>query len=244
MKVKKECREVRLSTGTLPYTLERKRVKNMILRIKLDGSVWVSVPKRVPIYEVERFLRQEEDYIQRKLEFCEREREKKRPPLQLVDGEQIYYLDRLMTLRIREWPLEAVWIEGDELCIQVSDRENLERKKELLQSWYRDEMQTIFSELIEQVYHRFRAYGVEYPVVKLRSMTSRWGSCTPQKKKITLNSYLIFQPLSSIEYVVVHEFAHFIHLDHSKEFWALVEQILPDYKERKRRLSLDRVQGI
>ena len=244
MKVKKECREVRLSTGTLPYTLERKRVKNMILRIKLDGSVWVSVPKRVPIYEVERFLRQEEDYIQRKLEFCEREREKKRPPLQLVDGEQIYYLDRLMTLRIREWPLEAVWIEGDELCIQVSDRENLERKKELLQSWYRDEMQTIFSELIEQVYHRFRAYGVEYPVVKIRSMTSRWGSCTPQKKKITLNSYLIFQPLSSIEYVVVHEFAHFIHLDHSKEFWALVEQILPDYKERKRRLSLDRVQGI
>lgn len=244
MKVKKECREVRLSTGTLPYTLERKRVKNMILRIKLDGSVWVSVPKRVPIYEVERFLRQEEDYIQRKLEFCEREREKKRPPLQLVDGEQIYYLDRLMTLRIREWPLEAVWIEGDELCIQVSDRENLERKKELLQSWYRDEMQTIFSELIEQVYRRFRAYGVEYPVVKIRSMTSRWGSCTPQKKKITLNSYLIFQPLSSIEYVVVHEFAHFIHLDHSKEFWALVEEILPDYKERKRRLSLDRVQGI
>jgi len=244
MKVKKEYREVELAAGTLPYTLERKKVKNLILRIKLDGSVWVSVPKRVPIYEVERFLRQEEDYIQRKLEFCEREREKKRPPLQLVDGEQIYYLDRLMTLRIREWPLEAVWIEGDELCIQVSDRENLERKKELLQSWYRDEMQTIFSELIEQVYHRFRAYGVEYPVVKIRSMTSRWGSCTPQKKKITLNSYLIFQPLSSIEYVVVHELAHFIHLDHSKEFWALVEEILPDYKERKRRLSLDRVQGI
>ncbi|MBR1568461.1 MAG: M48 family metallopeptidase [Lachnospiraceae bacterium] len=244
MKVKKEYREVRLSTGTLPYTLERKKVKNMILRIKLDGSVWVSAPRRVPIYEVERFLRQEEDYIQRKQLYFDREREKKRPPLQLVDGEQIYYLGRLMTLRVREWPLEAVWIEGDELCIQVSDRENLERKKELLQSWYRDEMQSIFSEMIDQVYARFEPYGVEYPVVKIRSMTSRWGSCTPQKKKITLNSYLIFQPLSSIEYVVVHEFAHFIHLNHSKEFWTLVEEILPDYKERKRRLSLDRVQGI
>ena len=244
MNVKKEYREVRLSTGSLPYTLERKKVKNMILRIKLDGSVWVSVPKRVPVSEVERFLRKEEEYIQRRQQYYEREREKKRPPLRLVDGEQIYYLGRLMTLRIREWPLEAVWIEGEELCIQVSDSENLERKKELLQNWYRDEMQSIFSELVGQVYQRFEPYGVEYPVVKIRSMTSRWGSCTPQKKKITLNSYLIFQPLPSIEYVIVHEFAHFIHLNHSKDFWNMVEQMLPDYKMRKRELSLDRVQGI
>lgn len=58
----------------------------------------------------------------------------------------------------------------------------------------------------------------------------------PGKHKITFNSLLLEKPLESIEYVVVHEFAHFIHPDHSKAFYAFVGQILPDWKERREKL--------
>ena len=64
-------------------------------------------------------------------------------------------------------------------------------------------------------------------------MTSRWGSCQTVKGIITLNSKLIEKPLRCIEYVVLHEFAHFIHPNHSKEFYDFVASLMPDWKERK-----------
>lgn len=64
-------------------------------------------------------------------------------------------------------------------------------------------------------------------------MSSRWGSCIPGKQKVTFNSLLLEKPLESIEYVVVHEFSHFIHPDHSRAFYDFVARILPDWKNRK-----------
>ena len=76
-----------------------------------------------------------------------------------------------------------------------------------------------------------------YPELKIRYMTARWGSCQPQKGIITLNSQLIEKPRRCMEYVVLHEFAHFIHPNHSKDFYTLVESLMPDWKERKWELN-------
>ncbi|WP_295094925.1 M48 family metallopeptidase [Ruminococcus sp.] len=65
------------------------------------------------------------------------------------------------------------------------------------------------------------------------NMTSRWGSCLPSKCIITLNKSLIEAPKCCIEYVVYHEFCHFIHPNHSKQFYSLLQIMLPDWKERK-----------
>ena len=73
--------------------------------------------------------------------------------------------------------------------------------------------------------------------MKIRNMKSRWGSCQPQRGIITLNARMIAAPREAIEYVVVHEFAHFIHPNHSKEFYTLVEQLMPDWKTRKKMLQ-------
>lgn len=75
--------------------------------------------------------------------------------------------------------------------------------------------------------------GGARPVLKVRRMKTRWGVCVPGKRQITLNLRLAEKPMAAVEYVMVHEYAHFVHCDHSPAFWAVVARILPDYKARR-----------
>ena len=88
-----------------------------------------------------------------------------------------------------------------------------------------------------RVYPTFEAMGVAYPEIKLRRMTSRWGSCRPKTGVLTFNTGLIHADEACIEYVVTHEFCHFIHPDHSPAFHALMTRLMPDWRERKKRLN-------
>ena len=76
------------------------------------------------------------------------------------------------------------------------------------------------------------------PTIKQQRMKSRWGSCTPAKQLIKMNTRLLEGPQAYIEYVMVHEFAHFKYLDHSKNFHNLVAKFLPDWKARKKSLNV------
>ena len=146
-------------------------------------------------------------------------------------------LGRDYTLVVEEAGLEEIFFRGDSLVLRTKWPDHYPHKKNMMEKWIRFFTRKTFLEIIDWAYPQFVPYGAPYPVWTVRSMTSRWGSCQPQTGKITLNSKLIFYPKEAIEYVVVHEFAHFAHPDHSKAFWALVAEIMPDYKERKKLLN-------
>ena len=95
----------------------------------------------------------------------------------------------------------------------------------------------IFTEILDEVYPAFIPYGIARPKLRVRTMKSCWGSCLVNKGIITLNRKLLMQPRECIEYVVVHELCHFVHTNHSKEFYKFMEQFMPDWKERKGRLN-------
>lgn len=95
----------------------------------------------------------------------------------------------------------------------------------------------IFTEILDEVYPAFIPYGIARPKVRIRTMKSCWGSCLVNKGIITLNRKLLMKPRECIEYVVVHELCHFVHPNHSKQFYGFMEQFMPDWKERKRRLN-------
>lgn len=95
----------------------------------------------------------------------------------------------------------------------------------------------VFNEILDEVYPAFIPYGVKKPKLRVRTMKSCWGSCMVNKGIITLNRKLLMKPRECIEYVVVHELCHFIHPNHSKEFYKFMEQFMPDWRERKGRLN-------
>ena len=70
-------------------------------------------------------------------------------------------------------------------------------------------------------------------------MSTRWGVCNRKLKRVTLNSLLIRYPLEALDYVIIHELSHFVHFDHSKEFWNLVSKYCPNYKQLRKEMRDD-----
>ena len=100
-----------------------------------------------------------------------------------------------------------------------------------------NEIADIILKMCEEVYPYFKDKGIDYPEIKFRNMVSRWGSCHTKKGILTFNINLIYAPEECIEYVVMHEFAHFLQPDHSKKFYDELAKICPDWKERRKRLK-------
>jgi len=84
-----------------------------------------------------------------------------------------------------------------------------------------------------------REGGFSYTGIRVSSAKSRWGSCNA-KRHISYTFYLAFLPMRLVEYVCVHELAHTKEMNHSARFWAVVEKIMPDYKERRKELKSHR----
>lgn len=82
--------------------------------------------------------------------------------------------------------------------------------------------------------------GVTYGLVTLREQKTRWGSCS-SKGNLNFNWKLILMPIEILDYVVVHELAHRVEMNHSERFWKVVESVMPDYKERRKILKSYRI---
>ena len=78
--------------------------------------------------------------------------------------------------------------------------------------------------------------GVSYGSITVREQKTRWGSCSA-KGNLNFNWKLVLMPEEILDYVVVHELAHRLQMNHSTEFWDEVEKILPDYRKRRQWLK-------
>ena len=94
----------------------------------------------------------------------------------------------------------------------------------------------IFSDRLDYWYNIFEE-DIPKPNLKIRKMTSRWGVCNIRNNNVTLNYMLFKYDISCLDYVIVHELSHFIHHNHSREFWNLVSKYYPKYKECKKMLK-------
>ena len=97
----------------------------------------------------------------------------------------------------------------------------------------------LFTQVSEEIFPLFATVlGGQRPRLLVRDMKTRWGSCSPGRRQITLNLRLAAKPRPLVEYVVLHEYCHFIHPNHQAGFWALMESLMPDCRARRRALRL------
>lgn len=132
--------------------------------------------------------------------------------------------------------IDAFVIEKQDFILRALESYEEKRKLSALlpRQSHREE---IFREICGEIYPLFGAYPVPYPQIKIRAMTSCWGVCHPKKGSITLNRRLLSVPRSCIEYVVLHELAHFVHPNHSRQFYDLLTVLMPDWRMRKKELE-------
>lgn len=238
MKYTSETRQVRCGQRVLNYTLTRKPVKNINLSIKPDGRILVSANKRVPVAYIDNLIKEKQEFIYRAFrKFEERQKHLSPLPLKYEDSESIKVLGKRLRLKVIEGKPESVTSDGEEIFLTVKKTDDARHKENMVNRWLKELQTDVFEQICMDTCEIFEKYGVKYPVIKIRKMKTRWGSCQPKKGVITLNSRLIEAPRKCIEYVVLHEFAHFIHPDHSKKFYNFIETLMPDWKERKKELE-------
>ena len=129
------------------------------------------------------------------------------------------------------------WIAGKlELAAQRQQR----RESPEGQPFTAQEIRALAEKAMRELPPRLHAFaqqmGVSYGRVTIRSQRTRWGSCSA-KGNLNFNCLLMLTPVEVQDYVLVHELAHRIEMNHSPRFWAIVEGVLPDYKVRKQWLK-------
>ena len=106
----------------------------------------------------------------------------------------------------------------------------------MLNNWYKKYAKDVFKKYLDEAYYVFDE-KIPYPIIKVRSMKTRWGVCNRRDNSVTLNLELIKKDPMYLNYVIVHELSHFVHFDHSKAFWHVVEKYCPDYKTVRKKLK-------
>lgn len=217
--------------GIITVPVVRKRIKNLNLRVRSDGSVVASAPVYATEKRIKAFVESKKDWIESRLKKHETELggEEK---TSLVVGGKIRYLGKTYTVVYLEGD-PGVNIVGDYFA--VSSHNDPDRT---LDKWWRKNAFEIFRKEIDRQYENiFRPLIKEKPDLYVHRTTSRWGSCNFVKYRINMNELLIKGDREGIEYVVMHEMAHLIYPDHGKGFHAFLAKLMPDYRERKRRLA-------
>lgn len=173
--------------GQWKATLVRSDRKTMSVQIKPDGTVLVRAPRKLPDREIQRFLREKTDWIEKNLA-----------------------------------KVENINRAGEQAPLSM------------------EEIRTLADRALREIPPRVREFaarmGVSYGRITIRNQRGRWGSCSGAGN-LNFNCLLMLAPEEVLDYVIVHELAHRKEMNHSSAFWAQVEAVLPDYREREKWLK-------
>ena len=235
-------RSALLNGVSVEYELTVKKVKNINLRIRSDGSVCVSANKLVPIHVIENFMLSRADFILSALERFESRRSSAPKDPEYADGETVTILGKSLTLRVNEGKSNEVCPFFDEgyIALSVKDESDAELRKRVYERWRKQIFKEIIVELCRKTYTDnpvFARKGIAFPALHFKTMRTRWGSCNSSGGSLNFNYSLIEAPIECIEYVVMHEFVHFLHPNHSKEFYNTLTALMSDWKARKEILN-------
>ena len=227
---------VTISDRKIAYELTRKKVKNINLRIKPDGSVHVSASNAVTIAVIERFMKQKADFILSAIDKCNEKN--KITGVRLEDEEILSILGSDYMLFIYKGEYNYIEENIGTLALYVTDTDDYELKYKTYITWLKPQCVKIMTTLCQKAYDEYyRSLGIKFPMIKVKDMRSRWGSCIPSKGILTFNVHLMEYPFAAAEYVVAHEFTHFLQANHSARFYAELAKFMPDYREREKLLK-------
>jgi len=223
---------------TFEYTIIRKNNKSITIKVNNEGKITITCPSFIKESEIYELVMKKADWIIGKLKLIE-DKTSQAKEVEFISGEHLLYMGEKHMLEIHEIEDKKgyVRLSGEKIEAYVpSMLKNIEKKdyiRALLIHWYKYQAREKFVE-------RTNLYGSKlklYPKsIRVKGQKTLWGSCS-SKENINFNWRLIMAPLAILDYVVVHELCHLKERNHSSRFWALVESIVPDYKEKRKWLK-------
>jgi predicted metal-dependent hydrolase len=207
-------------TERIEFEVIYRKRKTLSIKIEPPGIITVVAPEKTKDSVIIDIVKDKGSWIVKKLSEV-KEKECLKRVHEYLNGEDFLYLGLDYALQIiidKTVRKPHLWLEEDLLYITIGEN-NPDKIKAL-------------EKLLERINHYEAYFKVKPAKVTVKEQHKRWGSCN-SKRELFFNWKIIMAPIYIIDYIVVHEMSHMIHLNHSKDYWDFVAAILPDHKERR-----------
>lgn len=228
--------EIRWDNTVISFDIIYSNRKSIGIHLDENGNVTVRAPRRIKYNTIEEIVLEKANWINKKKKELKIKKNNIKSK-KFVDGELFLYMGKEFPLKVivnTQIKEIEVMFKGDFITVRtpVVDYYKLRNAMEL---WYRNISKDI---ILKSVKHYESKFSKEVNRIVIKEQKSRWGSCS-SKNNLNFNWRLSMAPPEVIEYIVVHEMCHLEHMNHSKEFWTLVEYFISDYKKYREWLKLN-----
>ena len=236
---------------SIPVVVTKKRVKNFNLRVTSSGEVHASAPIGASRERIEAFVQRNSSWIINRLAKCEQHQATAREPLSTSSvialwGKPITVQDALDHNFASPAPRPKQATFASFMGTDETDEGPQAKRRAILDSLTSDELQAHISQLyttevtaaLRDIVHAYEiAMGVTVARISVRSMKTRWGSCTPKTATIRIARELAAYPIECLDMVVAHELVHLLEPSHNQRFHALLDTYCPNNRALSQRLK-------
>lgn len=223
-----------IDVGDISVDVVFKNIKNIHLSVHPPtGRVRISAPTRIKLDTLRVYAISKINWIKKhQRKFREQERETRR---EYLDRESHYVWGRRYLMKVKEENrVPSVELKHNRMILTVRPGAEMAKREAVVTAWYRDQVRDAVMPLIEKWEP---ILGVEVNRTIVRRMRTRWGSCTPTRRTIRLNTELAKKPRECLEYVVVHELVHLLEPTHNATFTNLMDKFMPQWRHYRNELN-------
>jgi len=224
-----------MTVGDMEVAVVRKPIKNLHLGVyPPNGRVRVATPLAVSDEAVRLAVIGKLGWIKRqRARFVAQPRQSRR---EMVSGESHYFQGRRYRLRVVKVEGAAKVIRRNNSTIELHVRSEMsaEQRQRILQRWYRQHLRSLIPALLEKWQ---TILGVRASEFGIKKMKTKWGTCNIEARRIWVNLELAKKPLACLEYIIVHELAHFLERNHTERFAAIMDKHLPNWRMSRKELN-------
>ena len=206
--------KIEIDNNVYDIEIIKKNNRNTYVRVK-NGKIIVTTNYLTTKNSIIKLIEDNKDYIIKMIDKDSKKIEK---------NENFYYFGK---------KYDVIYGFND---IDISDDKIYVYDKKSLEKYINKNIVDVFSSRLDYWYNIFEE-RIPVPNLKIRKMTSRWGVCNIRNHNVTLNYNLSKYDICCLDYVIVHELSHFIHPNHSRDFWNLVGKYYPEYKKCRKMLK-------
>jgi len=223
-----------IQLGEITVDVVQKDIKNVHLSVyPPTGRVRISAPSHMSMDTIRVFAISKLDWIRKQqaaLQAQDRE-----TPRDFLDRESHYvWGERYLLNVIESDQAPSVILKGNKMVLQIRPQTDPAKRQKIIENWYRAQLKAEVPTLIAK-WEPLMDVTVDRFYVQ--RMKTRWGSCSPERRSIRLNTDLARKPRECLEYLVVHEMAHLLEPTHSARFIARMDQFMPNWRHRRDQLN-------
>lgn len=210
-----------------PDILIRTKRRTMSLTINREGKLVVRAPENIELNDIFNFIKRKESWIRKKQSTVVNILEANQ---KIINFEQTLFLGKLY---------EVVYIKGlAKICLQnnylcLPSKIKPEKAGNAIKKWLYNMCEEV---ILDRVDYFAELMGIEFSGISFISSRAKWGSCD-SNYKLSFNFKMLMLPPKIIDYIIIHELAHVLELNHSSAFWEIVGSMLPTYKKQRETLQ-------